>query len=160
MRMWYLSLGKGTGDAWMWKGPQKGSPGRWQLVSWPLLLSASFSEVGQGAWGATHKTRKPIIRNPCEQLTRTGNTCHPTSPLLVSKPWMILCCLRFHGSSSHYQGRTPASPVTWRGCLVPLVLNWREVWELLLFSQKEKREDLSSRQLCCSIMDQIGQELI
>lgn len=111
MKMLHLSLGK---RHW---GPQsvKGSQGRWP-VTWPLLVSASFSEVGWGALWAAANTRNPIIGKPSKLLATRGNTHCPTSPPLVLSLWgkvILYWPRRFHRLSSKYLHKIPAAPVSW-----------------------------------------------
>ena len=47
-----------------------------------------------------------------------------------------------------------------QGSLRPLTLTQWEVCKLLLFSQKEEREDPHLRELCHPLRDQVGQELM
>ena len=55
-----------------------------QLVTWPFLVSTSFSEVGWGALGAI-----PIVRKPYELLASTGNIHCWTSPLPLLGRWIL-----------------------------------------------------------------------
>ena len=136
------------------------------LVTWPLSVSALFSEVGWRALWATHKTRNPIIRKPCELLTIIGNTHHPICP----PPLLLRGTL---GNSLLTEGSQALLPVTaqniscsrdlvitlWES-LILFAFTWQEVQKLFLFSQKAEGDNPYLRQLCQCLMDQVGQELV